>query len=167
MLLQGILAYVVPLFWLALLLTAVPAVVWHPPPDYFPDGGSLFPVFPSDETAKAIGLALGVVTLLLLPKLLILAKAIRLGAAPAFGGAARCAASVACEIALTSVMAPIMLMFQTRAVLQVLSGRDGGVARQPAGGRRAPARDRVRGHVVDRARRRREPRGRWCSGRPS
>ena len=137
-LLQGILAYVVPLFWLALLLTAVPAVVWHPPPDYFPDGGSLFPVFPSDETAKAIGLALGVVTLLLLPKLLILAKAIRLGAAPAFGGAARCAASVACEIALTSVMAPIMLMFQTRAVLQVLSGRDGGWPANPRAGGALP-----------------------------
>ena len=132
-LLQGILAYVVPLFWLALLLTAVPAVLWHPPPDYFPEGRSLFPVFPSDETAEAIGLALGVVTLLLLPKLLILLKALWLGAAPAFGGAARCAASVICEIALTSVIAPIMLMFQTRAVLQVLSGVDGGWPANPRG----------------------------------
>ena len=132
-LLQGILAYIVPLFWLALLLTAVPAVLWHPPPDYFPEGHALFPVFPSDETAEAIGLALGVVTLLLLPKLLILAKAIWLGAAPAFGGAARCAASVICEIALTSVAAPIMLMFQTRAVLQVLSGMDGGWPANPRG----------------------------------
>ena len=133
-LLQGVLAYVVPLLWLALLLTAVPAVVWHPPPDYFPDGGSLFPVFPSDETAEAIGLALGVVTLLLLPKLLILAKAIWLGAAPAFGGVARCIASTVCEIALTSLIAPIMLMFQTRAVLQVLGGRDGGWPVNPRGG---------------------------------
>ena len=132
-LLQAILAYVVPLFWLALLLTAVPAVLWHPPPDYFPEGAALFPVFPSDETAEAIGLALGVVTLLLLPKLLILLKAIRLGAAPAFGGAARCAASTLCEIALTSIMAPIMLMFQTRAVLQVLSGIDGGWPANPRG----------------------------------
>ena len=133
-LLQAILAYVVPLFWLALLLTAVPAVVWHPPPDYFPEGGTLFPVFPSDETAEAIGLALGVVTLLLLPKLAILLLAIRLGAAPAFGGVARCTASTVCEIALTSVTAPIMLMFQTRAVLQVLMGRDGGWPVGPRGG---------------------------------
>ncbi len=132
-LLQGVLAYVVPLLWLALLLTAVPAVLWHPPPDYFPEGAALFPVFPSDETAEAIGLALGVVTLLLLPKLLILVKAIRLGAAPAFGGAPRCGASVICEIALTSVTAPIMLMFQTRAVLQVLSGIDGGWPANPRG----------------------------------
>ncbi|MBM9592985.1 glucans biosynthesis glucosyltransferase MdoH [Roseitranquillus sediminis] len=125
-LLQATLGYVVPLFWLALLSTAVPAVLWHEPPEYFPEGGSLFPVFPDDETAKAVGLALGVVTLLLVPKLAILVKALFKGAAPSFGGPGRTGASVVAELLLSTLIAPVMLMFQTRAVLQILAGFDGG-----------------------------------------
>jgi membrane glycosyltransferase len=125
-LLQGILSYVMPLGWLLLLLTAVPTVLMQPPPDYFPEGGSLFPVFPSDETAKMIGLLLGIAALLVAPKIAILAKALLVGAGPRFGGGSRAALSVAGELALTSLMAPVFLMFQTRAVAQVLAGVDGG-----------------------------------------
>ena len=43
-----------------------------------------------------------------------------------FGGALGSLLSVVTEILLTSLLAPVMLMYQSRAVLQVLSGRDGG-----------------------------------------
>ena len=43
-----------------------------------------------------------------------------------FGGNLRAAASVVCEIAFSTVLAPVMLLLQTRAVAQVLLGLDGG-----------------------------------------
>ena len=138
-LLQQVLSYVVPCLWFALVVTTVPAALLELPPDYFPDGRALFPVFPSDETAKAVGLAVGVVALLLLPKVLILAKALVHGAASRFGGAARMVASVLCEIVLTTLIAPMMLLLQVRAVAQILSGRDGGWPVNPRGAGNVPA----------------------------
>jgi membrane glycosyltransferase len=46
--------------------------------------------------------------------------------ASGFGGAIRATGSVLAEIALTSLLAPVMMVYQTRAILQVLSGQDGG-----------------------------------------
>ncbi|MCE8472293.1 glucan biosynthesis glucosyltransferase H, partial [Rhodovulum sulfidophilum] len=60
------------------------------------------------------------------PKLSILVGAVLSRRAEGFGGGKRAAASVLAEILLTSLLAPLMLMYQSRAVLQVLSGRDGG-----------------------------------------
>ena len=132
-LLQAVLSYVVPCLWFVLIVSTIPAVLLEAPPDYFPEGPALVPVFPSDETAKAVGLAVGVVALLLLPKLLILLKALLHGAGARFGGAWRMSASVLCEIALSTLIAPMMLMFQVRAVAQVLSGRDSGWPVNPRG----------------------------------
>ena len=50
-----------------------------------------------------------------------------------FGGAGRAFASTIGELVLSSITAPIFLMFQTRAVLQVLAGRDGGWPAQSRG----------------------------------
>ena len=136
-LLQAVLSYVVPCLWFALIVTTIPAVLLERPPNYFPEN-RLFPVFPSDETAKAIGLAVGVVALLLLPKLLILGKALLLGAGDRFGGTARMIASVLCEVAMTTLMAPMMLMLQVRAVAQILSGSDGGWPVNPRGAGNVP-----------------------------
>lgn len=123
---QGILAYVAPLFWLAFMLASVAAQMTVAPPDYFPEPNWPFPVFPADETAKAIGLAVGIFGLLLLPKLLIAADAVASGRASGFGGSARAFASTLVELLMSSVMAPVFLMFQTRSVFQVLLGVDGG-----------------------------------------
>lgn len=132
-LLQQVLSYVVPCLWFLLIVSTIPAALLELPPNYFPNGRALFPVFPSDETAKAVGLAVGVVALLLLPKLLILLKALLHGAADRFGGAGRMAASAVCEIGLTTLIAPMMLMLQVRAVVQILAGLDGGWPANPRG----------------------------------
>ncbi|EPX78728.1 glucans biosynthesis glucosyltransferase MdoH [Salipiger mucosus] len=123
---QGILAYLVSLLWGAFLLASVVATVTATPPDYFPQPAQLFPVFPDDRTREIIALGAGVGGLLLLPKLSVLAGAIAGGRVRGFGGALRAAGSVIAEILLTSVIAPLMLMYQSRAVLEVFSGRDGG-----------------------------------------
>ena len=123
---QGILAYIAPLFWLAFILASIAAQVFDAPPDYFPQASRPFPVLPADEKAKAIGLAAGIFGLLFLPKLLIAIDAAASGRARRFGGGVRAMASTLLELLLSSVMAPILLMYQTRSVFQVLTGRDGG-----------------------------------------
>jgi membrane glycosyltransferase len=123
---QGILAYIAPLFWLAFILASIAAARVSAPPDYFPEANWPFPVFPVDETTKAIGLAIGIFGLLLLPKVLIALDAAASGRARAFGGGLRAMASTLTELLMSSVIAPIFLMYQTRSVFQVLTGRDGG-----------------------------------------
>lgn len=123
---QGILSYIAPLFWLAFILASVAAQVSHTPTDYFPEENWPFPVLPVDERAKAISLGVGIFGLLVLPKLLIVLDAIGTGRARGFGGAMRAFLSATVELLTSSVMAPILLMFQTRSVLQVLFGVDGG-----------------------------------------
>jgi len=124
--LQGITAYGVALIWAAFLAVSLAAHVTAPPPDYFPEPYALFPVFPDDRTAQIIGLAIGILGLLVLPKLLIVLRGIATGHTRGFGGAAGAVLSFLAELLLSSLMAPVMLMYQSRSVLQVLSGRDGG-----------------------------------------
>ncbi|SFG86349.1 membrane glycosyltransferase [Palleronia marisminoris] len=123
---QGIASYIVPLFWAGFLLSSMAALVAAPPPDYFPEPYQLFPVFPDRNTREIVALAIGIVGLLLLPKVGILAAAIASDRTKGFGGAARTTASVLAETLLSSLIAPIMLMYQSRAVIEVLSGKDGG-----------------------------------------
>lgn len=123
---QGILAYLSSLIWGAFLAVSALSALDVGKPNYFPLPHQLFPVFPDDQTKKIVGLAIGVVGLLVLPKLLIWVKAALNGRVRGFGGAARAFGGFAAELLLSSLTAPVMLMYQGRAVLQVLSGRDGG-----------------------------------------
>ncbi len=124
--LQGIFAYIAPVLWAGFLIAVIVDRATQPPPNYFPDPHQFFPVFPSDETAKAIGLAVGIFGLLIMPKLLTTAEAILTGRTLAFGGTANALRSVLADFLLLSVMAPILMAYQTRSVFQVLMGRDGG-----------------------------------------
>ncbi|GLS87003.1 glucans biosynthesis glucosyltransferase H [Cypionkella aquatica] len=123
---QGIFAYIAPLLWLAFIIASVAAVYWVEVPDYFPEANWPFPVFPNDQTPKAIGLAVGVFGLLVMPKLLVAIDAIFTGRARGFGGILGVLRAVFAELLLSSLIAPILMAFQSRSVLQVLLGRDGG-----------------------------------------
>ena len=123
---QGIMAYIAPLFWLGFILASIAAPFFAPEPDYFPVPYWPFPVFPSDETWKAIGLAVGIFGLLFLPKLLLALDAIADGRGKGFGGAFRVMVSTLAELFFSSLIAPILMAYQTRSVVQVLMGRDGG-----------------------------------------
>lgn len=124
--LQGILSYVAPLLWILFILASIVAPLFVPAPDYFPEPYLLFPVFPSDQASKAIGLAIGVFGLLLLPKLMIALEAAVTGRAKPFGGSLVGLVSTVWELVLSSLIAPIMLMYTTRSVLQVLMRLDAG-----------------------------------------
>ncbi|MCC5972900.1 MAG: glucans biosynthesis glucosyltransferase MdoH [Rubellimicrobium sp.] len=149
-LVQGILAYAAPVLWLLLLVTSLiaPALATPFEPVLIPLLGSnplegsmaewlardwAVPILPPDQAARALGLALGVVGLLVVPKLLILGVAIASGRARAYGGPAAAVVSTLAELALSVVTAPILLLYQARAVAEVLAGRDGGWPGQARG----------------------------------
>lgn len=131
--LQGILAYIAPVFWLAFLGASILAPLFAPPINYFPVEDWPFPVLPVSQASKALGLAIGVFGLLFLPKILIVIEADLRGRAKAFGGGARALWSTLTELLFSSITAPIFLMYQTRSVLQVLRGADGGWPAQVRG----------------------------------
>ncbi len=131
---QGVFAYVAPVLWAGYLLSVIFDRATQPPPNYFPDPHQFFPVFPSDETAKAIGLAIGIFGLLMMPKLFTAIEAIFTGRTRRFGGTGTALLSVLSDFLLLSLMAPVLMAYQTRSVVQVLMGRDGGWPANRRGG---------------------------------
>lgn len=133
---QGIMAYLAPVLWLGFLTTSILAAATAPAPVPVFDelGRSAF--FPIETTGTAMALGVGILALLFLPKLLILAEAVATGRSARFGGARSVTRSTMAELVLSSVIAPVQMMFQTRAVVQVLMGLDAGWPPQSrAGGR--------------------------------
>jgi membrane glycosyltransferase len=130
---QGILAYLSPVIWLAFLLCSIAAPVFAPPINYFPIEGWRWPMVPVSHASKALALALGIVALLFLPKILILIDAGLRGRARGFGGAMAAVRAVGAELLFSALSAPVFLMFNTRSVLQVVSGVDGGWPAQSRG----------------------------------
>ncbi|MTH95261.1 glucans biosynthesis glucosyltransferase MdoH [Roseibium sp. RKSG952] len=123
--LQGIFGYLASPLWFLFLIASLAAPMLAPPPVYF-DGRSPFPTFPHPETGTALALLFGLVALLLLPKLALIIQALLKQSRKEFGGAFRLALGGFLEIFLTSVLAPLHMMFQCRSVLQVVTGADAG-----------------------------------------
>lgn len=124
--LQGIMAYVASPIWLLFLVASVMAPAVSAPPNYFPVPHMMFPNFPHSETTKAVALLAGIFGLLLLPKFLILIRYVATDTNRRFGGFGCAVWSIVVEILWSSLLAPLMLMYQSRSVFQVLVGADGG-----------------------------------------
>jgi membrane glycosyltransferase len=134
-LMQGIMAYLASPLWAIFLIISLVASATIGEPNYFPNP-DMPAVFPRVEMVQALLLAGGVATVLIGPKLLIILRGLITGGNRRYGGTLRVTASVIVEILWSSMLAPVMLMFQTRSVLQVFMGLDGG---WPASNREAGA----------------------------
>ncbi len=124
--LNGVLSYVSALLWFAFLalstVEAVSHVLWEP--EYFPHGPALFPEWPIWRPEWAIALMAVTAAILFLPKLLsVFLVVVVWKQARAFGGLARLLLSVLLEIVLSSLFAPIRMVFHSRFVVQNLLGR--------------------------------------------
>ncbi len=117
--LQGIMAYIASPVWLAFLISSILASVPFLSPRPFEDLGA-------PDAWAGLTLLLGIPLLLLLPKVLIVLRGALTGENRRFGGTWRVALAALVEIAFSTLLAPIMLAFQCRAVFQVLLGLDGG-----------------------------------------
>lgn len=124
-LVNGIMAYVASPIWLMFLIVSLLDPVLAPEPNYFPSD-SLFPVFPKPETQKALLLLFGIVVLLLLPKTIITFSSALTQRRKRFGGAIAVIAGATSELVLTSMLAPIMMMLQSKAIAEILVGADSG-----------------------------------------
>ncbi|MGX4772414.1 glucans biosynthesis glucosyltransferase MdoH [Bradyrhizobium guangdongense] len=125
----GIGAYLTAPLWLLFLLLGmlISLQARFVRPEYFPRGFSLFPTWPAQDPVLAIWVFGATMGLLLLPKLLSLVLLwTRRSERRQFGGVLRVAAGVIAEIAISALMAPVMMIFQSIAVVEILVGRDAG-----------------------------------------
>ncbi|ODR93656.1 hypothetical protein AUC70_12530 [Methyloceanibacter stevinii] len=128
-LVNGIMSYLASPIWLLFLATGF-ALSWIAeavPTDYFPRDFALYPTWPQFDARQALSL-LGVsLAVLLMPKLLAWAAAMMdSDRRTAAGGGLALTGSVVLEVLLSSLLAPVMMLLQSRAVLDVLLGRDSG-----------------------------------------
>ncbi len=128
-LIQGIMSYLASPMWLMLLLAGLmlATVARYTMPNYFPETFSLFPVWPVFDPELALRLFAITFGVLYLPKLLALVLALtdrdlRKGC----GGTIGLLKSLLAETFLSMLLSPIMMLIQSRFVLDVLLGRDSG-----------------------------------------
>jgi membrane glycosyltransferase len=124
--LNGALSYVSALLWFAFLTLSTAEAIQNAlrEPEYFPHGRSLFPEWPVWHPHWALYLAAVTAMILFLPKLLsIVLIVFKQRNAVAYGGAWRLSLSVFLEILLSSLLAPIRMVFHSRFVVQNLLGR--------------------------------------------
>jgi membrane glycosyltransferase len=120
----GVMAYLSAPLWFLFLVLSTVQLAMHTlvEPTYFTQPYQLFPVWPQWRPEWALSLVAGTAVLLFLPKVLsvFMVTAARVAR---YGGRAKLVASVACEIALSALLAPIRMLFHTRFVVMALLGR--------------------------------------------
>jgi membrane glycosyltransferase len=124
--LNGVLSYVSALLWFAFLTLSTAEAIVNAlrEPEYFPHGRSLFPEWPVWHPDWALYLVAVTGMILFLPKLLSVVLILFKGRnAAAYGGVVKLTLSVLLEILLSSLLAPIRMVFHSRFVLQNLLGR--------------------------------------------
>ncbi|HET6304234.1 MAG TPA: glucans biosynthesis glucosyltransferase MdoH [Myxococcota bacterium] len=122
---NGVMSYVSALLWFGFLALSSAEAISEAlrPPDYFPSGRSLFPEWPVWRPDWALTLVAVTGSILFLPKILGILLVLLRGTARQFGGPLRLGASVLFEILLSSLLAPIRMVFHSRFVLWNLLGR--------------------------------------------
>jgi membrane glycosyltransferase len=153
-LVHGIMSYIASPLWLMFLATGV-ILSWEAevfPPNYFPSDFALFPSWPRFDAERAMLLLQFSITVLLLPKILgLLNGLIDQRIRSATGGATALILSVTAETFFSALIAPILMLTQTRFVIDILRGKDSGWLAQKREVEHAPLRDVIRrysGHTA-------------------
>ncbi|MEC9433601.1 MAG: glucans biosynthesis glucosyltransferase MdoH [Pseudomonadota bacterium] len=150
----GIGSYLASPVWLLMLLVGLAITVqasWYRP-EYFPATFQLFPSWPRFDAIRMTWLFVGAMGVLLLPKIIGLGRALAVGSIRRrFGGGLRIVAGAVVELLLSALVAPVMMLMQSRHVVDILSGRDSGWAPQTRDGVAPPWREALAdhaGHVI-------------------
>ncbi len=128
-LLMGAFSYIVSGIWALSLVVGVMLALQGQQmiPSYFTDEHTLFPIWPVIDSGAALRLFCATMFVVLLPKILGLVLEIRRTVrAKEYVGIARAVAGVGTEAVFSILLAPILMVTQTVAIVQVLIGRDSG-----------------------------------------
>lgn len=126
---MGIGSYIASPIWLLFLLLGIVLALQAQfiRPEYFPRGYTLFPQWPAQDPVRAAYVFAGTMAVLFLPKTLgWLSVMARRKERRGSGGLFRATASALIELVLAALIAPVMMLSQCKAVLEVLLGRDAG-----------------------------------------
>lgn len=121
---NGIMSYGSALLWfLFLLFSSLQAVAeTFILPTYFPESRTLFPIWPTWYPNWALTLLGSTAVLLFLPKLMALLLVARKGGAAHFGGFLSMSASVLGEVVVSTLLAPVRMLFHSFFVVTTLMG---------------------------------------------
>jgi len=128
-LINGIMGYLASPLWMAQLLIGIVLVLQskYIRPEYFTAEFSLFPTWPRFDYQRALQLFELTIAVLLAPKVFgMVAAGLDPHTRRACGGAVRLFLSTLIEILVSAAIASIMMVIQSGAVLQIISGRDTG-----------------------------------------
>lgn len=145
----GIASYLMSPLWLAFLLVGFvitgQAALFRP--EYFAEGYQLFPNWPRFDSVRMGWLLVLSFGLLLWPKLLGLAMALASRSRRrAFGGGLRLVAGSVVELVASALVAPALMLLQSRHVASILAGSDTGWAPQERRGAVLPWRTALAAH---------------------
>jgi membrane glycosyltransferase len=150
-LLTGIGSYLTAPLWLLFLVLGIliSLQAQFVRPEYFPKGFSLFPKWPAQDPILAAWVFAGTMGLLILPKFLayvLLETQTR--NRKQCGGGLLVLAGVVIETFLSGLIAPVMMIFQSSAVGEILLGRDAGWQVQRRDNGEWPTSDLMRKYAV-------------------
>lgn len=123
---MGMMSYLSSLIWLMLIMVGlgIAAQAKFIRPEYFPENFQLFPRWPSFDSERLILVFITTMSVLMLPKLLSLLAAIfSHRGRQDFGGAPALLAGFVVEVVFSVLIAPVMMLLQSRQILEILTGR--------------------------------------------
>ena len=126
---MGVMSYLASPLWFTLLVLTTIDAAFTDPSDwvYFPDAHVMFPVWPIARAVELIGLFSVTMGMLLLPKVLAVGQVlVDPTARHEYGGGVRLVASTLVEIVFATLLAPILMVQQSVAVVTTLLGRSVG-----------------------------------------
>jgi membrane glycosyltransferase len=150
-LLTGIGAYLTAPLWLIFLVLGIliSLQAQFVRPEYFPKGFSLFPTWPAQDPILAAWVFLGTMGLLIVPKLLgFILLLTQTGSRKQFGGGLIVFVGIVIETFLSGLIAPVMMIFQSSAVGEILVGRDAGWQVQRRDDGEVPRREIIRRYAL-------------------
>jgi membrane glycosyltransferase len=125
----GVGAYVTAPMWFAFLILGllISLQAAFVRPEYFTKGFSLFPAWPQQDPVLAAWVFIGTMSLLIVPKLMAFATLLVSSTERrAYRDMIRVLAGLLVETVIAALIAPAMMVFQSRAVTEILFGRDAG-----------------------------------------
>lgn len=146
---MGAFSYLVSAIWASSLVVGIVLTLQGQQliPSYFQDSKTLFPIWPVIDPGAAMRLFLATMAVVLLPKWLGMVIEIkRAYAAGELFGTPRAMAGVVIETLFSMLLAPILMMTQTAAIVQIYLGQDSGWKAQSRGGNAISLKDALRWH---------------------